>query len=164
MLRLYELPLAFRALEEEIDSRDGELDDDLEARLDELELTLEEKADAIAALVREAEAESIAVKVEIDRLAVRRQSAERRASRLKAYLHDTLVTLGRDKVQGSRFKLRVQRNSQPTIRWTRELDELPEPLKRITVSLDGHAAHEACKAGQLPDGFEVTQGTHLRIS
>jgi chromosome segregation ATPase len=164
VLKLYELPGAFRALEDEIDRRDGELDENLEARLDELELTLEEKADAIAALVREAEAEAIGVKVEQDRLAARRQTAERRAARLKAYLHDTLVTLGRDKVQGQRFRLRVQRNGVPTIRWIRDLDELPESLKRITVTLDGTAAHDAYKAGQLPDGFDVSFGTHLRIS
>ena len=165
MLKLYELPEAFRAIEAEIQANDGELPPDLEERLDALEGNLEDKADAIAALIRDAEVESIAVKVELDRLTVKRQHLTGKAERLKSYLHDQLVMMGRPNVKGARFAVRVQKNGQPAIRWTGLVDEIPDEFRRVEVSLNGHAARDFYKAtGSLPDGFEVTYGTHLRIS
>ncbi len=61
------------------------------------------------------------------------------------------------------FRARIQKNSQPSIRWTGA--EIPEEFRRVTVELDGLKARDALKAaGELPDGFEVKYGTHLRIS
>ena len=163
-LRLYDLPGEFAAIEREIDESDGELSPDLEARIDALELTLEAKADAIAGLIRSADAESEAVDLEVQRLTARRNAARNRATRLKQYLHDTLDRLGRDRVEGRRFKVRLQRNGSPSIRWTRLPDDLPPEFRRVTIEPDGKAALAAYKAGELPEGFEATVGRHVRIS
>lgn len=162
-LKLYELPQAFRQIETEIDELDGELPEDLEARLDLLEVALEDKADAIAALVTQAKAESEMFEAEAGRLTRRRVIAANRADRLKAYLHQTLTLLRRDRVVGRRFTVRVQRNGAPSIKWTRDIDALPPEFMKITVDVDAAKAREAFKAGTLPDGFEGGIGTHLRI-
>ncbi len=163
-LRLYELPAAFRELDGLIDAMDGELPDDVGERLDALEATLEERTDAVCGLVREATVEADGYGAEIARLQALRIVAGNRAARLKTYLHGTLEALGRDRVDTGRFKVRVQRNSAASIRWTGDPDDLPDNLKRVTVELDGRAAQLALKSGTLPDGFEVSIGTHLRIS
>lgn len=164
-LRLYELPAAFAAWEAAVDERDGELHADAEAELDALELTLETKADAIAGLIREAELEAVYYGSEADRLTKRKRVATAKADRLKTYLKTTLKALDRPSIQTARFKIRVQSNSMPTIRWHGVYQDLPERFLRVEPSLDSAAALAELKAkGELPEGFEITKGDHLRIS
>ena len=162
-LRLYDLPGAFADLAARIAEGDGELPDSLESELDALELALEDKADAIAGLIAEANGEGDYFDAEITRLTARRNAARNRAGRLKAYLHATLTTMGRPAVKGRRFTVRLQRNSAPSIRWTRDMEQLPPEFMRIVVTVDGDKAKAAYKAGVLPPGFSAETGTHLRI-
>lgn len=162
--RLYELPGLYYEVGRAIDEADGEVTPEIEGVLAALDATLEDKADGIASLAAEADAEAAYFDAELDRLRKRRDVATRRKESLKSYLHRTLMALGRDKVKGLRFTVRVQRNSAPSIRWTRDIDTLPEAFRRISVDVDGTAAREAWKEGALPDGFEAVVGTHLRIA
>lgn len=163
-LKLYELPPAFAVLDSEIEAADGELSEALEGRLEALEATLEDRVDAVAVLVRQADLEASGYQAEIERLTARRRVAENRRDRLKAYLKRTLETLGRDRVNTARFSVRIQRNSAPSIRWGGSPNTIPEEFARVTVDLDGVKARRAWEAGELPDGFDVVLGTHLRIS
>jgi hypothetical protein len=163
VLHLYELPAAFDEIDRLIEDLDGELPLDLERMLDALELNLESKAEGVAVLIREAEAEAEAFKAEIDRLRSLHRASENRGAGLRAYLHSTMEAMGRTKIATPRFKLSVQRNGTPTIRWPGEPETIPAELKRIRVELDGQAAIEAYRSGSLPEGFDVHVGTHLRI-
>jgi hypothetical protein len=163
VLHLYELPAAFDKIDHEIESLGGELPLGLEEELDALELNLESKAEGVAALIREAESEAQAYKVEIERLRSLYRAAENRGNGLREYLRSTMTALNRTKLATPRFKLSVQRNSVPTIRWPGEPETIPAELKRVRVELDGQAAIEAYRLGSLPEGFDVHVGTHLRI-
>jgi hypothetical protein len=72
--------------------------------------------------------------------------------------------MGRDRVDGARFRVRAQQNGRPSIAWAGPLSDLPNEFLRVEESLDGDAAYRAYRAGTLPDGFAVTTGKHLRIS
>jgi hypothetical protein len=162
--KLYELPAFFRFLDDAIDDAGGEITPEIQEQIDALESNLEDKADAICALVRSAEAEDVAVQAEIDRLMARRNAARSRSHNLKRYMLACLEQIGRDRVDGPRFKVRVQRNSTPSIEWTGEPDAIPDGFRRVVVEVDGKAAREAFKAGTLPVGFSASVGRHLRIS
>jgi hypothetical protein len=163
-LKLYELPDAIREVEAAIIEAEGEITDEIADRLDHLEGEFERKAEYIALLSREAKAEAKAVKQEEDRLAARRRAAENRERRLKDYLLFSMRKLGVERVEGDRAKVRVQANTRPSIEWVGDEDAIPEPFKRIRVDLDGRAAYDAWKAGaELPEGFRVEVGSHVRV-
>lgn len=163
-MKLYELPDAFSEIEALIEELDGELPGDLEDRLNSLEVTLGEKIDAICVKMSENLAEVAFYKAEIDRLAARKRAVERRVDWYKGYIRRTLETLGRDHAVGKLFKVRIQKNGVPKIRWTGTPDSIPEGFRKETVEVDQAAVMEAWKSGSLPDGFDVEVGSHLRIS
>ena len=163
-LRLYDLPDAIRAVEHQIIEADGEITPEIEAQLDHLEGEFERKAEYLALLSREAKAEAAAVKQEEDRLKARRTAAENRERRIKEYIHACMTRLGVSKVDGDRAKIAIQKNGRPSITWMGDADAIPEAFRRVSVSVDGAAAYNEWKAGaELPEGFRVEVGTHVRV-
>jgi len=165
-LRLWEIASELDVIGELIADAGGELSPDMEARLDAMEGALEEKVERIALFVRECEANEKAAAFEVERLQAIGKSFERKAAGLKGYLHRHLQRIGKTKVETARARVRVQQNSRPSIRWM-STDQPPAPyLKTQTVTTtDTALAYEEWKAGnELPAGFVVEQGSHLRIT
>lgn len=164
VIRLYELPDEFEAIEAELMENGGELTPEIEARIDALELALDQKAGRICRMIRNHDASARAYDEEIDRLKAHKQTHEITVKRLKDYLHTTMNRLERIEIAAGIFKVVLQNNSRPAIRWTGDVNDIPEPFKRVRVELDGDAAYNVVKGGgTLPDGFEVVRGQHVRI-
>ena len=161
-LHLYEIPEALRRIDDEIAAAGGELSPELAERLDELDMNIADKFDALAALVREREARSIAIWHEAARLKEAAVAEDNAAERLKDYAVRSLTALGRDKVEGVRFKVAVRRNSRPAIRWAGPGGP-PPGFVRSVETLDGQAAYDAYRENRLPDGFIAVIGKHLSI-
>lgn len=162
-VRLYEIVTALNAIEDLLEQNGGELSPDIEAALDALEGGFEAKVDNICTLRQNLLADAQMVQAEVDRLKARAESSRRKAASLLAYLHTQFTRAGRDKLKTPRFSTWVQANPV-TVRWTRELTDLPEGFARITIEPNKEKAREVLRTGgTLPDGFEVVQGTHLRI-
>ena len=94
-----------------------------------------------------------------------------KAEWLKTYLKSYMELMDRTKGGTTLKSARIQKNSQPTIRWTKDVLDLEHPFRRIEVTLDGKAAYrewkesgEDDKTRSLPEGFQVDRGTHLRLS
>jgi hypothetical protein len=148
----------------EIAENGGELTPELEARLDALDGAFEAKVERVALASRTYAAHAEAAKTEEARLAAIRKSLEGRADALKRYLLGAMRRTGTLKVETPRARVRVQKNGQPTITWTRSLDELPEAYRRVTVAPDVAMARDTLRAGgDPPDGFAVDYGFHVRI-
>lgn len=163
-VRFYELADDYAAIMMRIEDNGGELSPIDEAELDAIEAGIGAKVDAIAGVIREAQATADAFDSEAKRFADRARTARRKADGLKDYLHRAMDFAALAKVQGERFRVRIQRNGQPSVRWTRDAWELPDDFRRVIVEPDLSAAREALKSGVLlPEGFEVVLGTHLRI-
>lgn len=161
-MRLYELPAEVRRIDDLLTESEGEITPEIEAALAAMEIEKADKVDAIGALIAEAKRESDAVSAEATRLAERSGRLCRRAENLKAYLHRNMDAMGETKIKGRLFTASVCKNSAPSIRWSGE-GEIPRAFRRTRVELDGTEALAAYKAGDLPDGFTVNYGTHLRI-
>lgn len=164
-IRFYEFPAAFTAILDRTEEHGGELTPELEAELEALEGSFAEKADRIAAMFRQQQATAEAYKSEVSRLTDLAKGHANRAESLKRYLHKTMILAGYDKLATARFKLRVQKNSVPSTRFTGNPEDLPTRFTRIKTGLDAKAVAEAFKSGEpLPDGIEVSYGNHIVIA
>ena len=163
-MKLYEIPEALRAIEDQIVELDGELTPELEQQLDEITGELERKAESIALLIREASAEAEAFKAEEQRLRDRRRAAESRAESLKRYLLSGLKAAGVQRVKGELVSLTVTRNGRPSIRWDGEPGKIPAQFARVKTELDSNAVLDYLKLGGTPPAEMVVEhGEHLRI-
>lgn len=143
----------------------GELTPDLEDRLNAMEGAFAEKVERVALAVRNYVANAEAAKVEEERLAAIRKSHERSAEGLKRYLLISMQRADTPKVESPRARVRVQKNSVPSIAWTRPVEELPESYRRVTIAPDIARVREDVKLGAVvPEGFVVEQGYHVRIA
>jgi hypothetical protein len=162
-MKLYEIPIALRRIEEQIADADGEITPDIDAQLSALEGELERKLEWIALMAREAQAEGDVYGAEIVRLAARKKAAENRAASLKAYAMEVMQQTGREKVKGELASLAVVRNSAPSLTVTVAPELLPERFRRVTVAPHLQAIRDAVKAGETVEGVEIEQGYHVRI-
>lgn len=163
-LRLWEISDALQEIGERIAEGGGELTPELEAELDAMEGAFEEKVERIALYIRECEANAIAVAVEEDRLAKLKRHFDAKSVGLKGYLQAYLQRTGRTSLKTSRTRVWMQKNGRPSIRYVGDISALPADYVRIKREVDTQFAYVEHKAGaKLPEGFVVTEGTHLRI-
>lgn len=188
---LYEIGDDLQAVLDDVRENDGVLDEELEARLDEIEGKFEEKVERVCLAYRNLEAEAEMVEEEAARLEARADRLHREADGLKNYLHAQLRKADRERVEGKLISVRRQENSRPSITWNRpdtlppewfarvrvtgkipraeltpdQVEELEHlPGLNVKVEADTQAAYEEWKSGgELPDGFHVERGEHVRI-
>lgn len=163
-MKLYEITAELEDVAGELIENGGELTPELEARLDAAEGALHAKVERCALVVQQLQAHAEMARTESRRLADLASTRARAADRLKEYVQSQLEIAGVRKVEGDLATVWVQKNGRPSINWTRDVDELPDAYRRIRIEPDTNAAYDNWKAGaQLPDGFTVEQGHHLRI-
>jgi hypothetical protein len=186
-----ELDTLVDEIEVEIESR-GEASSELVERFQQFCEAHGEKADRIGRFLRMMEARVQYCRSEGNRLQERARSSERKAMQTKYMVMYYLK--GRDlrKIEGREFTLRIQRNSQDSVRftdetqvpmrfrtvtarldgvlWERLTENVPEELKRPLVASiqEASPSNEAIKnAAQnqiAVPGAEVYRGDHLRVA
>jgi len=115
-MKLYELTNDYLALLDAIDN--DELPEEAIAdTLEAITAGIEEKADSIACLLKNLDADIVAIKAEEARLAERRKAKEKSAERIKAYLSESLQKAGIDKVETARNRITFRKSESV------ELDE-----------------------------------------
>jgi hypothetical protein len=151
-----------------------------------------EKADRIGRFLRMMEARVQHCRSEAGRLLERARSSERKATQTKYMVMYYLKSRDLKKIEGREFTLRIQKNSQDSVRftdetqvplryrtvsarldglsWERVMENLPEDLKRLLVASIQEAApsNEAIKNAVqnqiVVPGAEVYRGDHLRVA
>ncbi len=142
----------------------GELPVGMEARLDDLQTDLAAKIEGCCCAVRNLEAEHLALLAEANRFKERAQVAGRATERLRDYIRSNLERIGIDKMDAGLFKVRLQANSQPSVKFDGNPDDLDLRWVKVTTELDKAAVIAAFKDHQhLPDGVSVVRNQHLRI-
>lgn len=164
-LKLWEITDEIQEIGELIAEAGGELSPEMEARLDAMEGALETKVENIALFVKESEANAAAALIEANRLSGIAKRFTTKAEGLKSYLLFALRRSGRSSVKTLRVTVREQKNSRPAIRCALAPEMVPEKFRRVSTTVDLALAYEEWKRGnELPNGFVVEAGTHLRIS
>ena len=142
----------------------GEITPDIEKMLDERQGAFYENAEGVLLYICMERAKEAAAKQEEDRVAAIRRSHGRAADSAARYLQAQMERTGQTRIGTSKVRACVQRNGQPSIRWPGSLESLPEAYRRVTVAPDLARVREDLSAGaEIPDGFVVEYGSHLRI-
>ena len=186
-----ELDTLLDEIEEEIENR-GEAPRELLDRFQQFCEAHSEKADRIGRFLRMMEARVQYCRSEANRLQERARSSERKATQTKYMVMYYLKSRELKKIEGREFTLRIQKNSQDSVRftdetqvplryrtvsarldgpsWERVMENVPDELKRLLVASIQEAApsSEAIKnavQNQIAvPGAEVYRGDHLRVA
>lgn len=103
-MKLYELTNDIRSFMEAVEA--GEIPAEaIDDTLESLDMIYEDKAENIACLIKELEAEAAAIKAEAANLTERAKAKANHAENLKKYLSNSMMTLGKNKIETSRCKL-----------------------------------------------------------
>lgn len=185
-----ELDTLLDEIEEEIESL-GEASAEVMERFQQFWEAHGEKADRIGRFLRMMEARVQYCRSEANRLQERARSSERKATQTKYMVMYYLKSRDLKKIEGREFTLRIQKNSQDSIRftdetqvplryrtvsarldgrsWERVMENVPDELKRLLVASiqEASPSNEAIKnavQNQIAvPGAEVYRGDHLRI-
>jgi len=186
-----ELDMLLDEVEEEVENH-GEAAAELIERFQQFCEAHSEKADRIGRFLRMMDARAQYCRSEAGRLQERARSSERKATQTKYMVMYYLKSRDLKKIEGREFTLRIQKNSQDSVRftdetqvplqyrtvsarldglsWERVMKSVPDELKRLLVASIQEAApsNEAIKnavQNQIAvPGAEVYRGDHLRIA
>jgi hypothetical protein len=180
-MKLYQVPLEFELLEQELIETEGELTPELEARFDAFMRGGKEKIEAAAMVVRRIETEADACDAqakailngEVARLVTRKLAHEKNASRLKSMVLRAVDHAFSGKVKTPLFTIWGQ-TSAPSVSidlapgvTLEELEKESPFFVRKRLELDKNAVKAAEKSGaELPNSIIVSEvpGTrYLRI-
>lgn len=178
-------------IEAEIENR-GEASADLLEQFQQFCEAHGEKADRIGRFLRMMEARVQYCRSESSRLQERARSSERKATQTKYMVMYYLKSRDLRKIEGREFTLRIQKNSQDSVRfsdetqvpmryrtvaaridgrlWERVIESVPEETGSLLVASiqDAPPSNEAIKQAVLSKlvvpGAEVYRGDHLRVA
>lgn len=157
-MNLYELKENYLKVLDLIENGEEGLEDTLESINDTIEL----KADGYARIIRSLEANTTALKTEIDRLTDRKRSIENSIDRLKENLKQSMIATNKLKIKTDLFNITVCKNGgkQP-IEFT---GEVSTEYTKTVLQVDNEAIRQALESGkQLPFAVLQERGEHLRI-
>jgi hypothetical protein len=186
-----ELDALLDQIEEQVET-EGEPSEELLARFREFCAAHGEKVDRIGRFVRMMEAREQYCRAEAARLGERARSTAAKVDRTKSMVLFFLMSRELRKIEGREFTLRVQKNSQDSVRvidepalpmayrkvevriggvlWETILSYLPEDLERALVACihetkpDTDAIKAAVSCHEEVTGAEVRRGSHLRVA
>ena len=185
-----ELEAAFEAASQE-QEQTGEIGEDTRQHCLALFAELGKKVDRIAAYVRVTEFKARAAKEEAARLSARQKSAENRVLQVKSMLAYYLQARGLKRLEGQLNTVRLQKNSQPSLRldpltlqrdyqqatitipqpdWERVLTlipiaELRQKLESAVAAVEPNKEliRQDLQAGKQISGAELFKGEHIRF-
>ena len=186
-----ELDMLLDEIEDEIENH-GEASAELLDRFQQFCEAHGEKADRIGRFLRMMEARVQYCRSEANRLQERARSSERKATQTKYMVMYYLKSRDLKKIEGREFTLRIQKNSQDSVRftdetsvpmryrtvafrldgavWERLIESVPEEFNRLLVASiqEASPSNEAIKnavQNQIAvPGAEVYRGDHLRVA
>ena len=158
MPSLYELTQDVLYLQELLES--GEIDEQVYA--DSVEsMCVDGKIENVCRVVRNLEAKATAYKAEIDRMTARKKTVENGVKRLKDSVLAYMLTANVEKLDAGVFNLSVGTSKSVAV-WDKA--RLPEEyLLPQEVKVDKIALGKALKAGEVIDGAELVESTHLKM-
>jgi dsRNA-specific ribonuclease len=165
-MNLYELTNDYLALLEAIDN-DEIPEEAIADTLEAIEGAIEIKADSIACLLKNLDAECIAIKAEESRLAERRKAKEKAHERIKQYLSETLQRAGLDKIETARNRITFRKSEsvevveEVFISWARlHRDDL---LTYAEPKVNKTEIKKALKSGDEIVGAELRVNNNIQI-
>lgn len=166
-MRLYEITNDYLALMEAVEN--GEIPEEaLADTLEAITTSIEDKADNMACLLKNLDAEIVAIKAEEDRLKERRRVKENAYERFKQYLSDSLQRAGLSKVETARNKITFRKSEKVVIEdelifaaWAMKNRE--DLLTYSVPKANLTAIKAALKSGAEVEGAELRVNQNIQI-
>lgn len=160
-MKLYALANDYLALLDAIDN-DEIPEEAIADTLESITACIDDKADSIACLLKNLDADIVAIKAEEERLAERRKAKERQKERIKQYLSETLQSAGITKIETARNKITFRKSE------TVEVDEesfiaWAQKHRDDLLTYSAPTADKTAIKKALKDGIEIV-GAELRIN
>jgi predicted nuclease with TOPRIM domain len=155
----------FYALESLIIENEGVIDETIDQWLAEYQAKLEDKIDAYSYIITRYQE----IAAEAKRLAERASRYSKTVSELKDRLKYYMEHHGHEKVETTRFTVKVTANGGPLpvlLSPGLEVDDLPEQFVKVIKEPDMNALRQALLSGDqevYPFAMLTPRGTHLRI-
>ena len=126
---------------------------------------IEEKADGYAMVMKELEAQEIALKMEIDRLTNRRLAISNNITCMKRGLESAMRLTGKTKFKTTLFSFGIQKNPPSVVMDEQYIENIPEDyLKYKDPEIDKKRILADLKAGKDLEGIaHIVQTESLRI-
>jgi Siphovirus Gp157 len=187
----HELDDLLEQIEEQVEA-EGEPSEELLSRFRAFCAAHGEKVDRIGRFVRMMEAREQFCRAEAARLGERARATANKVDRTKSMVLFYLMSRELRKIEGREFTLRIQKNSQDSVRildelslptayrkievrvggvlWETVLSCLPEELERAMAACvhetapDTEAIKAASMRNEVVAGAEVRRGSHLRVA
>jgi hypothetical protein len=162
-MHLYEIGEQYRQFAANFEDTD---DPTLKEQLKNIEGQFNDKALNIATLVVELEAETIAIKTEVDRLSNRERVAKNKIKWLRDYLLEQMLASSIEKIPGQLLTISIAKSNNSVI--VLNADEVEEQFRRIipeTFEIDKtFVLSNFTKTGEIPKGLDIkTDGKYLKI-
>lgn len=160
-MTLYELMTGYKDFLSAVENGDipeEAIVDTLEA----IEASIDEKIDNTACVIKVLEAEVAAIKAEEERLAKRRKAKENAKERVKSYLSEMILAIGRTEFESPRNRLSF-RKSEETVCDKNVLDA-KWMRKKETFEPDKVAIKNAILNGEKIPGAEIVVKQNLQIN
>ena len=130
--------------------------------LESIEASIDEKVDNTACVIKVLQAEMAAIKAEEERLAKRRKAKETAMNKVKTYLADMILSIGKTEFESPRNKLSF-RKSEETVCDSKVLDA-KWMRKKETFEPDKVAIKNAILSGEKIHGAEIVVKQNLQIN
>lgn len=168
-LKLYEIGDQYESIIQQAREADGVITPELAAQLDAVTDAFGVKVERCALYYRNLIASAEAADKEISRLRAHAATDLNAANGIKEYIRLHMERVGQTKVETPLIKVRIQRNSVPSVSVSSPSlevgEEVPVRYQRVSITLDRKQVVDDWKAGTpLPEGITVEVGAHLRIS
>lgn len=165
-MKLYEIAQDYLALMQAIEN-DEIPEEAIADTLEAITAEIEDKADNIACLLKNIDAEIVAIKAEETRLAERRKVKEKSAERIKQYLSDVLQGAAIDKVETARNRISfrkseaVELDEGAFVAWAMENNN--DLLTYSAPKANKTEIKKALKGGQAVEGARLVIKQNIQI-
>lgn len=161
-MSLYELSQAMKTVIDGgyvFDEETGEVIFD-ETNLDQLEMELNDKIEGCGLYIKNLQAESDAIKVEMNNLKERKDRLDKQSERMRNYVLKYMRTL--EKLSTPRIAISTRKSSRVEVT---DADKLPDDLKSTVTEIkpDKNAIKKRLKNGETVNGAELIESTNLVI-
>jgi hypothetical protein len=146
-----------------LESEQDEVDQEFyKETMDYLKEELSHKSSNIIKYLSNLDAEALAIKSEIDRLAKAKKSRERKSASLKSYLVNTMQMLEKTKIETDLGTFGLRKSTALDIY---DMDKIPETYLKVKreVSVDKRELTNHIKAGESIEGAALVQRYSLQI-
>ncbi len=143
----------------------GILDEDVARAIEELAISRANKLESLAAVIRSADLEAVAVQAELDRLQAKCNALKNRSKWIKEWIFASMKANGETKVDAGMFKLGIQKNGgkQPMQVYA-EPEDPPEWAVKTTIAPNNDEIRKRLEAGEeLPFAKLLDRGEQLRV-